>query len=679
MNRERILVVDDEDCIRDIMRCMLEPSGYQCTPASSGSEALAKLNSGREFDLLLCDLMMPGLNGLELLERATQKCPQISALLVTAADRKSGLDAVERKGCNYLLKPFSREQLLEAVRRAMTRSGTDLPSEQFDFVLPDQSKTVFSSPSGVGLSGEAAGDVLAIPSRSVLIKYAAPEDGNRHTIRDHRSEHLGRYQILAELGRGAMGVVYKAIDPKINRVVAIKTVSLAGQSPDEQRGYCERLFREAEAAGRLSHPGIVAIFDVGEEPETRAPYIVMEYVPGQSLDKMLSRHAGRMPVGAALQLTQELAEALDWAHEQGVVHRDLKPGNILVTEEGHAKIADFGVAKLNLAHLTLPGHVLGTPAYMSPEQLNDEPVDGRSDLFSLGAILYTAVTGYRPFQGSSAVTVCFKVVNRDPVPATAFDSDLPPGLDYIIARAMAKDPAQRYQRGLEMALDIKDLQERREPSTKAKQLGSTPGETTDHGVAAKPRLSTAAGRIVGEAGRTLLRYGTPKKPYVSAAFQGIVLLLLAIGVGYAAWHRIGPSKNIAATNAVTAEPSQAKLPTRIVAPPAPTRVAPASLQVEVEHQFPEANLSVWIDDHLAYTRPLHGTVKKHLVLFRGIQGYRSDAVQLAPGKHRIRVRVHCSAKAYDQSKTVAGNFISGHENVLRINFAKHGEMNVAFQ
>ena len=501
-------------------------------------------------------------------------------------------------------------------------------------------------------------------NRRAKRKYAASEDCNRYAIKDHRSERFGRYQILAELGRGAMGVVYKARDPKINRVVAIKTVSLSGQPPDEQRGYCERFFREAEAAGRLSHPGIVTIFDVGEEPETRAPYIVMEYVSGQSLDKMLPRQAGQLPLGTALQLTQELAEALDWAHRQGVVHRDLKPANILVTEEGHAKIADFGVAKLNLAHLTLPGHVLGTPAYMSPEQLNGKPVDGRSDLFSLGAILYTALTGYRPFQGHSVITVCLKVVSHDPVPATVFDSNLPHGLDYIIARAMAKDPAQRYQCGMEMALDIQDLRERREPSSKAKQPGSTPGESTDHGVAATPSLSAPAVSIVGEAGGALLRDGTPKKPYVSAAFQGIALLLLVIGVGHAAWHRVVLSKNIAATNTVTTEPS---------------RAAPASLQIEVEHQFTEANLSIWIDDHLAYTCPLHGTVRKHLVFSRSIQGYRSDAVQLAPGKHRVRVRVHSPVKAYDQSKTVAGHFVSGHENVLRINFAKHGEMNVAFQ
>ena len=519
----------------------------------------------------------------------------------------------------------------------------------------------FPSPSGVDPSGEAVGDLLATPPSSVLIKYATSADGNRYAIKDQRSERFGRYQIQAELGRGAMGVVYKARDPKINRIVAIKTVSLSAQPPDEQPGYCERFFREAEAAGRLSHPGIVTIFDVGEEPETCAPYIVMEYVSGQSLDKMLSWPAGKLPLGTALQLVQEVAEALDWAHGQGVVHRDLKPANILVTEKGHAKIADFGVAKLNLVHLTLPRHVLGTPAYMSPEQLKDEPLDGRSDLFSLGAILYTALTGYRPFQGSSVITVCFKVVNRDPVPATVFDSDLPPDVDYIIARAMAKDPAQRYQRGMEMALDIQDLRERRAPSSKAKQI---PRESTNHGVAAKSSLVAAVISILREARGAPLRHGTPKKPYFGAAFQGIALLLLAIWIGHAAWHRVMPSKNIAATNTVTA---------------APAEVAPASLQIEVEHQFTEADLSVWIDDHLAYTRLLHGAVRKHLVLFRDIQGYRSDAVQLAPGKHRVRVRVHSSVKPYDQSRTIAGNFISDHESVLRINCAKHGEMNVAFQ
>src|SRR5713101_899858 len=292
---------------------------------------------------------------------------------------------------------------------------------------------------------------------------------------DHRSERFGRYEILTELGRGAMGVVYKARDPKINRLVAVKTISLAGQPAEEELDYRERFVREAEAAGRLSHPGIVTIFDVGEEPETRAPYIVMEFVGGESLDRLLLRNNHKLPMESALQLTLELAEALDCAHGQGVVHRDLKPANILLTEDGHAKIADFGVAKLNLANQTLGGRVLGTPAYMSPEHLNGEAVDGRSDLFSLGVILYTVLTGYKPFQGNSVMTVAFKVVNRDPVPATVLDNDLPPGLDYIISRAIAKDPSQRYQRGMEMALDIQALQEGREPWSKAKQPDSGGG------------------------------------------------------------------------------------------------------------------------------------------------------------------------------------------------------------
>src|SRR5258706_13363829 len=288
-------------------------------------------------------------------------------------------------------------------------------------------------------------------------------------MEDHRSERFGRYEILAELGRGAMGVVYKARDPKINRVVAVKTVSLAGQPPEEELEYRERFVREAEAAGRLSHPGIVTIFDVGEEPETRAPYIVMEYVSGPSLEKMLSGENRTLPLETALQLTLELAEALDCAHGQGVVHRDLKPANILITEDGHAKIADFGIAQVNVDHLTGHGEVWGTPAFMSPEQLNDEPVDGRSDLFSLGVILYMLLTGHRPFQGNSPLTISLRVVSHEPVPAIAFDPDLPLGIDYVLERALAKNPVERYQRGMEMSLDLQNILTGHEPWGKNKQ------------------------------------------------------------------------------------------------------------------------------------------------------------------------------------------------------------------
>jgi serine/threonine protein kinase len=178
-------------------------------------------------------------------------------------------------------------------------------------------------------------------------------------------KRFGRYEIVAELGRGAMGVVCKARDPQIDRLVAVKTVSLRGQEPDEEKEFRMRFMHEAQAAGRLHHPGIVAIFDVGENPENHDPYIVMEYVAGEPLNRILAREK-KLPLATALQLAEEVADALDYAHAQGVIHRDIKPANILVTSDGHAKIADFGIAKLNLAHFTVPGRVLGTPAYMAP-------------------------------------------------------------------------------------------------------------------------------------------------------------------------------------------------------------------------------------------------------------------------------------------------------------------------
>jgi serine/threonine protein kinase len=554
---------------------------------------------------------------------------------------------------------------------------------------------------------------------------------------DRKSERFGRYEILAELGRGAMGVVYKARDPKINRVVAVKTISLAGQSPEEEREYRERFFREAEAAGRLSHPGIVTIFDVGEEPATRAPYIVMEFVGGQSLDKLLSRDDHKLPVETALQLTLELAEALDCAHSQGVVHRDLKPANILLTEDGHAKIADFGVAKLNLANHTLAGRALGTPAYMSPEQLNGEAVDGRSDLFSLGVVLYTVLTGYRPFQGNSAVTVSFKVVNRDPIPATLLDTELPPGLDYIIARAMAKDPAERYQRGMEMVLDIQKLREGREPWSHAKQPGlPTSGVVQTAQESARPSLGQPeiAAKLLASARALPLEDSAAENSLAKIrkkSFAGALVLvgLFIFGLWVISFGPQGvqpraaealplagevalPVKTAAtptapvatvASAATAPTPVVTKLPKRVPAGqthPAPMKVArassppvspppvspatsaatsPATLEIEVEHKFAEADLSIWVDDRLMYTHRLEGTDKKHLVVFHHVQGHEFHAMQVPPGKHRLRVQVTSDVASYDQSATVEGEFASGQENVLRINFTKHGEMNLSLQ
>ncbi|HZW80664.1 MAG TPA: protein kinase [Candidatus Deferrimicrobiaceae bacterium] len=558
---------------------------------------------------------------------------------------------------------------------------------------------------------------------------------------ERRSERFGRYEILAELGRGAMGVVYKARDPKINRVVAVKTISLAGQPADEEQEYRERFYREAEAAGRLSHPGIVTIFDVGEEPETRAPYIVMEFVGGQSLDKLLSAQDRTLPLETALQLTHELAEALDCAHGQGVVHRDLKPANILLTEDGHAKIADFGVAKLNLANHTLAGRALGTPAYMSPEQLNDEPVDGRSDLFSLGVVLYTILTGYRPFQGNSALTVSYKVVNRDPIPATVLDTDLPPALDYIIARAMAKDPAQRYQRGMEMALDIQDLREGRELWSKAKRPDvaasgapaiaaerdklSATGKT---GAAGKSRLpkrlpsqqKNLAEKLLNKMGRTsvlgavflagLLLFGlrldrvlwpkTPTRMLSEKSVDAPAVLTGQVATQNPAPTAVAPSASETSSPGVVEETATKKLaaaqpgavrkrirlPEALPHPSATVKPASASaaglsvepipasatLDIEVDHKFAEAKLSIWVDDRLSYTRTLEGTDKKHLVLFHHVQGHEIHAMPIPAGSHRLRVQVTSGENSSDRS--VTGDFSSGSEKLLQVSVDKRGVM-----
>jgi len=214
---------------------------------------------------------------------------------------------------------------------------------------------------------------------------------------DETQKKIGRYVVESIAGRGAMGVVYKATDPLIHRVVAIKMVSLPVILSDQQRmEFNERFFREAQAAGNLHHPNIVTIFDVGEE--NGVPFMAQEFIEGESLSKILERE-GAMDFDAATNILRQMADALQFAHSQGVVHRDVKPDNILVERGGRAVLTDFGVARLSSSDLTRTGEVLGTPHFMSPEQVLGEPVDGRSDIFSLGVVFYLLLTGKSPTPG----------------------------------------------------------------------------------------------------------------------------------------------------------------------------------------------------------------------------------------------------------------------------------------
>ncbi|MBV8051228.1 MAG: serine/threonine protein kinase [Acidobacteriaceae bacterium] len=521
--------------------------------------------------------------------------------------------------------------------------------------------------------------------------------------------HLGRYEILAEIGRGGMGVVYRARDPKIDRLVAIKTISLLGQELEDAGDYRERFAFEARAAGRLSHPGIVTIFDVGEEPETADPYIVMEYVTGESLRKLLAAENKKIALRPALQLAQELAEALHYAHSQGVIHRDIKPSNILVTTGWHAKIADFGIAKLNLAQLTIPGQLLGSPAYMSPEQLRGEGVDARSDLFSLGVILYTMITGYRPFQGNSATTVCFKVVNRDPLPVTSFDAGLPAELDEIIVRAMAKDPAERFHTGAEMAEAIGDFVGSNtfsdkgsladpestvhvsSESTTQKSRTRTPRPAARSTPPVAPRRSISQQDKVFWGGAVLLLWTAsfvlyrgiesmvprPTVPQVvmnssgSAAHDSVTALLTAPAAP-------APTDALAGTSAPLPKDKSpiASKPER----KSSASVEPATMQIEIEHPFAEAEVTIWLDNRAFYSRSLRGQTSKHALVFKQVHGHQSDSVQVPSGQHEIHVRVRAADTSFDQSRTISGLIPANGEALLHVLCDKRqDELRIALQ
>jgi len=315
-------------------------------------------------------------------------------------------------------------------------------------------------------------------------------------------ERIGRYRVLGELGRGAMGRVYVAYDPNLERRVALKVMSpAAGEDPEEEEELRQRFLLEARAAGRLAHPGIVAVHDADSDPASGLPYIAMELVEGESLEALLRRE-GRLPPLLAVDLAARIARALGYAHARGIVHRDVKPANILLAADGAAKIADFGIAKLGGLGMTRAGRVLGSPFFMSPEQVQGLAVDGRSDLFSLGGVLYRAVTGELPFPGDGLVTVAFKVVQVDPRPIDPA-LGLPPRLVELIARSMAKEPARRFASADEMAADLEaTAHELADPAGSAARAASVVA-------AAAARLVARAAPAPDDRRGEALRAGTP--------------------------------------------------------------------------------------------------------------------------------------------------------------------------
>jgi len=265
----------------------------------------------------------------------------------------------------------------------------------------------------------------------------------------------GRYEIVGELGRGAMGVVYRAIDPVIGRNVAVKTIRLseAGTGLTRQE-LLSRFQTEARAAGVLTHPNIVVVYDAGEEDGLY--YITMELVEGKSLQALIDS-GDSFPTARVIRILEQTCSALAFAHERNIVHRDIKPANLMLTADDIVKVTDFGTAKiLQMGTVQQTTHVMGTPSYMSPEQVKGKPIDGRTDIFSLGVVLYEMLTGEKPFPGQSITTVIYKIVNEEPIPPRQLNPSIHPGLNEIVLRALAKEPEARYQSCREMLEDLRN-------------------------------------------------------------------------------------------------------------------------------------------------------------------------------------------------------------------------------
>jgi len=364
--------------------------------------------------------------------------------------------------------------------------------------------------------------------------------------------NVGRYEIIRELGKGAMGVVYLARDPAIGRLVAIKTVRPTATVDEGEEEFRERFRREARSAGRLSHPSIVTIYDIDEDKENGVSFITMEFIEGRNLKEILTND-GRMAHDEVATVIAQIADALDYAHSRGVVHRDVKPANIIRTATGTAKITDFGIAKIATgdASLTAPGQFLGTPNYMAPEQIKaTHKVDGRADIFALGVVIYEALTGKKPFNGDSLTSISYQIVNEPFAPLREIDSEIPAAYETIVDLCLHKSPDHRYQAAGQLAghlrsaakgepladLPPRPAEEDRTSLTVARADGrqaSLPPREERFSIADDSLTMIAPDRIAPEATGTLNRRISTVKGLA------IIVVLLAIlgGTAWTIWSR----------------------------------------------------------------------------------------------------------------------------------------------
>jgi serine/threonine protein kinase len=447
-----------------------------------------------------------------------------------------------------------------------------------------------------------------------------------------------------------MGVVYEARDPSLGRTIALKTISAAlGASPADRDAFERRFAAEARIAAQLSHPGIVVVHDVGRDEASGLLFIALERLPGETLASLMARGV-RLSWSESLEIVRRVAEALQHAHEHGVIHRDIKPANIMLLPSGQPKVMDFGLAKVESAHLTAAGQFFGTPLYMSPEQVLSQKVDARSDVFSLGSVAYALLTGRQAFEGESVARILARVLHQDPLPPTRLDPALPADVDDLIARALAKTPDDRYREARELAEDAEDILAGVAPRHRA---GWTPPPPTlppdreptliaELGPAAfMPTITVAPTTGPGEA--------APPLPPALASGRGrvrrrlpprTIVLLAALGLAVAGlvWSRLPRSS----PPLPRPSPSPTVAPSAVPATPEPTPApspAPARVVVDFQHPLESGRLRVWLDGEELLVERVKGDVTKNLVLFKLKGGVLTEVLDVRPGRHRFRVEV----------------------------------------
>lgn len=506
-------------------------------------------------------------------------------------------------------------------------------------------------------------------------------------------QKIGRYEIQGELGRGMMGVVYEAHDPALSRAVALKTINPSFASSAEDREAFERRFEtEARIAGRLSHPNVVVVHDVGRDEETGILYIALERLQGETLSELVQRGV-RLPWEEVLIIGLQVADALQHLHSEGVTHRDVKPANVmrLPAVSGQlyrpVKLMDFGIAKLDTAQLTAAGQFFGTPLYMAPEQAANETVDARADLFSLGSVLYVLLTGRHAFAANNVVAILQRVVNEDPAPPTSLEKTLPPSIDDVMARCMAKDPAERYQDAQDVADDLNDVLAGRPPrhiETWTKPPVRT-GPPVSGTLAPIPEAT-----ITADPGEPVEGTQTVPPP-LGAQRKGRLGLYTDIGVvlavaALATWVLLRPGRSsdaappvlpgeattVAASVTDPARPDPTAAPTNGVEAPVATptpatraaRVAPAEIVVDFQYPFRSGTLQIYMNDKRILRRSVAGRVDKNLLLVKTHEGVLTEHLELPAGRHVFDVEVTWDDNL--RQERIRGRFLAGETYRLQI-------------